>query len=47
MGTDKAAATGIATTATGCQKSCAGWTAEEKELAFEEEEGGTCDEPYH
>lgn len=47
MGRDKAAAAGIATSATGRQKSCAGCTAEEKELAFEEEEGGTCDEPYH
>ena len=47
MGTNEAAAAGTASSAIGSQESCAGWTAEEKELAFEEEEGGTCDEPYH
>lgn len=47
MGTNKAAAGGIASIATGCQESCTGWTAEEKELAFEEKEGGTCDEPHY
>ena len=47
MGTDEAAAAGVAGNATGCQKACAGRTAEEKELAFEEKEGGTCDESYY
>ena len=47
MGTDEAAASGVASNAAGCQESCAGWTAEEKELAIEEKEGGTCNEPYY
>ena len=45
MGTDEAAAGGVAGNATGSQESRARWAAEEKELAFEEKEGGTCDEP--
>ncbi len=47
MGRDEAAATGVAVNVTGCQESCAGRTAEEKELAVEEKEDGTCDEPYY
>ena len=47
MGTNKAATGGTASIATGCQESCAGWAAEEKKLAVEEKEGGTCDEPHY
>lgn len=47
MGTDEAAAGGIAGNTTGSQESRASYTAEEKELAFEEEEGGTCHDPYY
>ena len=47
MGTNEAAASGTTSVATGCQEICAGWAAEEKKLAFEEKESGTCDEPYY
>ena len=47
MGTDKAAAGGVASNATGRQEARAGWAAKEKKLAFEEKEGGPCDEPDH